>query len=395
MKLVRKAGLKFLSCSILLGLLGCAQTYRPVANPILSPGGDPGPTKGALVVDNNGGGVGATDLINVGGDTNSGTLVVGTNPLHAAITPSLSQAYVANQGDDSVTVSLTFIPSNGGTVISLPAGSHPVFLNTAQNDKMFVAESGTGKVGAISAGTNTLVSEIAVGGTPVALRETPNQSHLYAVVSNGTVVDLTPTDFTVPATTIGVGTSPVFAAASSDSSLLFVVNQGSNSVSVIATATDTVVQTIAVGASPNFAKYDPTLKRVYVTNSGGNSVSVIDASGGVPFPAPATVTVGSTPTSVTALADGSRAYVANSGSGTVSVINATSLTVTKTIGVGTTPLSLDSSSDSKRVVVANRDTVNAGSAIIGSISDIDTATDTVIVTLIPGRSNPRFVVITP
>jgi YVTN family beta-propeller protein len=395
MKLVGKTGLRFLSFGVLLWLLGCAQTYRPVANPIIGPGGDPGPTKGAVVVDNNGGGIGATDVVNVGGDTNGGTLVMGTNPVHAGILPTNSRAYVANQGDDSVSSFFIFLPSNGVTVTSLPAGSQPVFVNTTQSNLVFVAEPGTGKVAAISTAANTLSSETSVGGTPVALAETPNQLHLYVVLTGGNVVDLNPGDFSVPGTTIAVGASPVFAASSPDSSLLFVVNQGGNSVSVISTATDTVVQTIPVGSSPNFAKYDPKLKRVYVTNSGGNTVSVIDASGTVPFPAPATVTVGSAPTSVTALADGSRAYVANSGSGTVSVINAASLTVTKTIGVGTTPLSLDSSSDSTRVIVANRDTVNAGSPIIGSISCINTATDTVIVTLIPGSSNPRWVVITP
>ena len=395
MKLVGKTGLRFLSFSALLWLLGCAQTYRPVANPIIGPGGDPGATKGAVVVDNNGGGIGANDVVNVGGDTNSGTVMVGTNPVHAALLPTNSRTYVANQGDDSVSSFLTFLPGNGVTVTSLPAGSQPVFVNTTQSSLMFVAESGTGKVAAITTATNTLSSEVSVGGTPVALAETPNQLHLYALVSSGNVVDLNPSDFTVPGTTIPVGTSPIFAAISTDSVYVFVVNLGSNSVSVISSVTDTVVQTIPVGPLPNFAKYDPALKRVYVTNSGGNTVSVIDASGTIPFPAPTTVTVGSAPLSVTALADGSRAYVANSGSGTVSVINAASLTVTKTIGVGTTPFSLDSSSDSKRVIVANRDTVNSGNPIVGSISCIATTTDTVIVTLIPGRSNPRFVVITP
>lgn len=394
MSLVRKAGLAVIAFSVLMWM-GCDQTYRPVANPILLPGGDPGGTKGALVVDNNGGGIGATDIINVGGDTNIGTLVVGTNPVHAAFSPSNSLAYVANQGDDSVTVSLAFLPSGGATFISLPAGSHPVYLNTTQSNLMFVAESGTNKVAALSTSSNTVSAEVSVGGPPVGLVETANQLHLYVAVSSGNVVDLNPADFTVPPVTIPVGAGTAFVAASSDSSLVFAVNQTANSVSVIATATDTVVQTIAVGPSPNFAKYDPKLKRVYVTNSGGNTVSVIDASGATPFPAPVTVTVGSAPMSVTALADGTRAYVANSGSGTVSVINAGSLTVTKTIPVGTFPMSLDSSSDSKRVIVANRDTVNAGSAIIGSISDIATATDTVVTTLIPGRSNPRFVVITP
>ncbi|HUK86171.1 MAG TPA: hypothetical protein VLT85_00785, partial [Terriglobales bacterium] len=65
-----------------------------------------------------------------------------------------------------------------------------------------------------------------------------------------------------------------------------------------------------------------------------------------------------------------------------------------TIPVGTTPLSIASSADSARVIVANRDTVNSGSAIIGSITDITTTTDTVVNTFLPARSNPILVVTT-
>lgn len=392
MSFVRKAGLAVIALSALLWV-GCDQIYRPVANPILSPPGDPGATRGALVLDNNGGGIGATDLTNTGGDTQMGVAITGANPVHAAILPGNSLACVANKGEDTVLLYTTFLPSVPGVFVSLPAGSQPVYLSSTQTNAVYVAEAGTGKVGAITT-AGVLTAEASVGGTPVALVETPSQTHLYAVLSGGSVADLTPGDFTVAPVSIAVGASPVFAVSSPDSKFVFVVNQGGNSVSVIDTASDTVVQTIPVGASPNFARYDPSRKRVYVTNSGGNSVSVIDASGTLPFPAPVTVTVGSTPTSVTALADGSRAYVANSGSDTVSVINAGSLTVVKTIPVGTTPLSLDSSADSARVIVANRDTVNSGSSIIGSITDITTATDTVVNTFIPTRSNPIFVVTT-
>lgn len=394
MKLVQKSGLAFIAFSVIFWI-GCDQTYRPVANPILSPGGDPAATKGAVVLDNNGGGTGATDLINLPGDTNSGTTLTGANPVHAALTPDGSRTFVANQADDTVLAYLTFAPTTPGTLITLVPGSHPVFLNTTQTSMMFVAEAGTGKVAALSVASRVVSAEASVGGTPVALAETPSQTHLYVALAGGSVVDLNPADFTVPGTSIPVGASPAFVCTSSDNNFAFVVNQAGNSVSVIQTSTDTVVQTITVGAGPTFAKYDRNLKRLYVANTGGNSVTVIDASGAAPLPVLGTVPVGSAPTSVAALADGSRAYVANSGSGTVSVINAGSLTVAKTIGVGTTPLSLDSSSDSKRVVVANHDTVNSGSATIGSISDIDTSTDTVIVTLIPSRSNPRLVVATP
>ncbi len=393
MTLVRKAGLAVIALSVLMWM-GCDQVYRPVANPILSPPGDPGVTKGAVILENNGGGIGATDLLNVGGDTKIGVITTGANPVHVAIEPNNSVTFVADKGDDTVMAYVTFLPNNPPVFATLPPGSAPVFLASTQNGTMFVAESGTGKVGAVTT-VGVLAAEATVGGTPVALVETPSQGHLYAVLAGGSVADLVPGDFTLAPVFIPVGASPVFAVSSADSKFVFVVNQGGNSVSVIDTVSDTVVQTIAVGPSPNFAKYDPNRKRVYVTNSGGNTVSVIDASLAPPFPAPVTVTVGSAPVSVTALADGTRAYVANSGSGTVSVINAGSLTVAKTITVGTTPISLDSSSDSTRVIVANRDTVNGGSAIIGSITDITTVTDTVVNTFLPARSNPIWVAITP
>ncbi len=386
MNLLRKAGL---AAVLLLTLiwLGCGDVFRPVATPILNPGGDPAQASFALVVNNNNGGLGTTTHVNISGDTNVGNFPVGHGPVHAAFNQFRTLVYIANFNDDTVSF-YTLIPAPlAGTpapTIALPAGSRPVFVATTTGGKVYVANSGTNTVGVIGS-SNALTATIPVGPHPVALAETSDAKKVYCVnQGNGTVTAISTIDNTVTAT-IPVGSSPVWATVSPDDKTVYVVNQGSNTVSVINTATDTKVTDLAVGAAPGFLFFDQRLNRIYVTNTGGDSVSVFDLSTGTPAPL-ATISVGSRPVCVTALANGSRAYVANSGDGTVSVIDLTSLKILHApVAVGTAPVWLASSGDSTRVVVVNRDS--------DSISDIRTADDTVVATIPSGSPRPVFVTI--
>ncbi len=277
------------------------------------------------------------------------------------------------------------------TTIPLPAGdSQPVMIagNTA-NNKIFVVNKGSGNVTEISTIDNTVIKDITVG------------------------------------------SSPVWAVMSTDGLFVFVVNQGDGTVSVIDTSLDIVLpcsgvfcvggNAIRVGSSasssPNFAFYEPKLKRVYVSNTGENTVSVIKANGidlgSVPQVLPEKlkdVAVSGTPVSVTALSDGTRAYAAlgNCPAGVnhttivaqapsctgnlVSVIDAVALTEKKTITVGVGPISIDASRDASRVYVANsHDTVtgSSGTHTAGTISDISTITDSVVMVKLAPQQDPR------
>ena len=320
----------------------------------------------------------------------------------AGSTSSANNIYIANRDSNNVSVIstgvlavTTTIPVPTPTPPSPPAAPHPVMIaGNGANNKIFVVNQGTDDVTEISTIDNTVIKNIPVG------------------------------------------SSPVWAVMSTDGLFVFVVNQGDGTVSVIDTSLDIVLpcsgafcvggNAIRVGSSasssPNFAFYEPKLKRVYVSNTGENTISVIKANGidlgSVPQVLPEKlkdVPVSGTPVSVTALSDGTRAYAAlgNCPSGVnhttlpgtnaannfssctgnmVSVIDAVALTEKKTITVGVGPISIDASRDASRVFVVNsHDTVtgSSGTHTAGTISDISTITDSVVMVKLAPQQDPR------
>ena len=320
----------------------------------------------------------------------------------AGSTSSANNIYIANRDSNNVSVIstgvlavTTTIPVPTPTPPSPPAAPHPVMIaGNGANNKIFVVNQGTDDVTEISTIDNTVIKNIPVG------------------------------------------SSPVWAVMSTDGLFVFVVNQGDGTVSVIDTSLDIVLpcsgafcvggNAIRVGSSasssPNFAFYEPKLKRVYVSNTGENTISVIKANGidlgSVPQVLPEKlkdVPVSGTPVSVTALSDGTRAYAAlgNCPSGVnhttlpgtnaannfssctgnmVSVIDAVALTEKKTITVGVGPISIDASRDASRVFVVNsHDTVtgSSGTHTAGTISDISTVTDSVVMVKLAPQQDPR------
>ncbi len=373
---------------------GCGDVYRPVANPILKPAGDPAQTHLALVVSSNGGGSGSATSIDISGDTNIGNFPVGHGAVFGAFSPSTAQALVANRDDDSVSLLSPSLLGSLVTTITLPPGSAPVYLASTQPGFMFVANSGGNSVGVIALSLRSQQLSIPVGRTPVALAQTPDTNTLYSVNrGDGTVSAISRvSDFVVA--TIPVGSSPVAAAMNSDGKTLYVANQGSGTISVIDVASNTVTATLPTGGSPRTMAFDPHLRRLYVANTGSNTISVFSADFGLTLLG--TVTVGNAPTSIAPLADGSRVYVANSGcadpvnltgcsGNTVSVVDPLNLTVLRTITVGSTPVALAADPQSTRVVVANRDSNN--------ISSIRTSDDTVVATNASGAPQPVFVTV--
>src|SRR6266852_4585606 len=267
---------------------------------------------------------------------------------------------------------------SGGTATFPP---QPVFLNSTQNNAMYVANYNSNSVSAINT-TSSFVSNTApVGVHPVALAETPNGSKLYvANQGDNTVSSLNVADLSPNVVTGFSGTVPVWVVARGDSQKVYVLTQGDAATQgqlvTIDVATDTVTSSLPVGAGANFISYDPHLNRLYVTNPNGVSASnplgstlyiFSDTSGAndtpvqlaaIPFAlgsaACATGPAACLPTSVAALADGSRFYVASYQTATscpdtlvgsslacvipnLAVFDANSLTLKTTIALLTNP----------------------------------------------------------
>ncbi len=389
-------------------LAGCGDYFRPVANPILQPGGDPQRSAHVVMISQDSNNPqtspGDATTIDAPGDTNVGVIPVGVDPVHVAVLLG-GQVVVSNAGNDTLSVFSTVLPTQNPSTINLPAGAHPVFAASTEVSKAYVALQGTSPPSLGVVGLTTgLTAQITVGTNPVFVVETPDNKKVYVVNQGsnnipGSVTVVNTVDNSSNKTPIAVGGSPVFAAISNDGSLLFVVNQGgppafNGTVWVINTVTDQpAVAPIAVGAAPNYAFFDSTLRRLYVTNNGDSSLSIIDASTSTPTlittiplgPAPCG---GSAPIGVRALPDGAKVYVANQGSNNVCVLVTTNNMFVGSTAVQSSPVSITSSLDGTRVFVAN-----AGSK---TVSDIETVGDTVVANIpAPAGQTPVYLAIGP
>jgi len=406
----------------------CGDVYRPVANPVLQPGGDPQRTAHALVVSSNGPNQGTAVIIDVSGDTAVAVFGdsqdclkcgVGRNPVYAT---SLSGTdFVVNRDDNSVSYFTLPVPPNAlnaPNLITLPDGASPVFAAVAQS-KLFVADSGTNGVAVIN-GNSYAPPEIPVGPNPVALVATPDGTQLYSLNQGDNTVSIIfpATDQNVATINLPAGAKPVWGAVSSDGTRVFVVNQGTGTVSVINTVTNSLVpgtapcllDTFCVGPGPNYITYQATLNRAYVTSPAGRSLSIIDNNTGTvspPISLAGPPCNGQHPISVTALADGSRVYVADDVTSSVCVLSTTSNTFTKRICLvqepappaaptapcvgSATPVFIASDSDATRVYTANQ--YQTAPFAIASISRQNTTNPTTglttgVVTVTTTASNP-------
>jgi YVTN family beta-propeller protein len=184
----------------------------------------------------------------------------------------------------------------------------------------------------------------------------------------------------------------------------YIVNNGDNTVSVIDTQSNTVIANVTVGNGPTGVAVSADGTRIYVTNAnsyltsvgtggvneetGNGTVSVIDAATNTVI---ATIPLGYMPGGVAVSADGTRIYVVNSDNNTVSVIDAATNTVIATIPVGIMPDGVAVSPDGTKVYVTNWNcsydpiSMSPSPYINGTVSVIDTATDTVTATVPVGN----------
>ena len=402
MNVFRNSGFVIFAAFVLLLELGCGDQYRPVANPVVGPGGQPQSTHYAYVVNSNPGGDSSTMQIDVSGDsvTQLQTTGLGSN-FESFLSTSTAGLFVSNGGDDSVS---EFSISQTGVVLTtnLLAGSHPVALSSTQGGVMYVLNSGanstcpnTGSISVINTSTVAVTSTTCVGVNPIAMVQSPGAGRVF-VINQGDnsvwvydpVSQAIITRFTTPVN--GLGANAVNLVASANGAYIFVVTQGDGinpgALDIISTGNYSVLPSVPLGVKPTFAYFDPTLVRLYVTNTGSNTVSVFDASnininGSPAMPLLGVTTVGTAPVSVTALPNGTRFFVANSGSNNVTDASATSFAVLNTIPLpaGANPVWIASEPTSSKIYVANQ----------SSISIIQTANDAIAANVPAPAQNPN------
>ena len=398
MKFLRRFAIIVPAFLFLLFELGCGGQYRPVANPILSNGGQPQMQHSVSVVSYNPLGNGATTTIDVSGDTNLQVLSMGTGSVFQAFQGGVQGAiFVANRDGDSVS-QYSLIGTVNVVNVSLFPGSRPVTLASTVATAMYVVNSGTnsvcpntGSLTVISTASLVATGTVCVGVNPGPIVQLPatsttvNNKVYVANRGDNTISVYDPTTATVIKTITsanGLNLNPIAMVASSDAAYVFVVTQGNGTapgtVDIINTSNDTIGGSVAVGVGSTSISLDTFLNRLYVANTGGNSVTILDATSvtlGVnpPIRILGTTPVGSAPVSVAALPNGLSFYVANSGSNDVTVVSSSSFGVVGTVPVGQSPVWVASEPSSTKIYVAN----SGG----GTISIIQTSNNRVVVNM--------------
>jgi DNA-binding beta-propeller fold protein YncE len=375
MKSLRKLGLLLLAASITAVLPGCGDEYRPVANPIIQPGGQPQNAHYAWVVNFNPNGPGSTTELDVSGDTNLAVNSMGLGSISEGFPASSLALFVANRDNDTVS---EYLPTLAGaiTTISLLSGSRPVFVNSALAGTMYVLNSGPnsacpngGSVSAIPVVSLAVASTTCVGKNPTTMSQSPVSGFIYILnQGDGTISVLNPAGPAIVATidsSAGLGPNPSTVTASADGNWIFIATQGdathASALDILGSTGTSVAASVPLGMMPTFAVSDFALNRFYVANSGDNTVSVFDSSmvnptAPTPIPLLATVKVGTNPIGITALENGTYFYVANSVSNNVTVVSSNSFAPLASIALppGANPVWIASDPSSSKVYVADQ-----------------------------------------
>jgi len=433
---------------LLLAFLGinCGETYRPIAQPIPGPSPTPAPVGHIFALAANGTlpgnpflNPGSMGRIDVAGDSVVGVVTAGLGPVHAAMTTDGAKVYVANSGEDTLTVA-PFTSTIDLVQLCDAAGCPavaPVFVTTTENGRMYVADAGNGTISVIDTTANVVIKTFAVdpsfvgqplprpdvNSRPVALAELPNGAKIYSL-NQGTksVSSVNTLDGSI-AKVIPLGSAPVWGVASNDNTHVYVLDSG-GTVSVIDTLTDTVVSSVSAASPGPFENqlfYDSLFSRIYVTDANAASPSValfdIGANGALLAHNPSRTTIlaapGSActsnpiPTSITVLGDGSRAYVASyqTGNGQIctqaTVIDTGTGLATKTLPLSQAPdNSLQTNCDKARFRVFATPSLGGTNSLFkvyvsqcdaGTVAVIDTFSDSTGVTPHPADSLEAWV----
>jgi YVTN family beta-propeller protein len=303
------------------------------------------------------------------------TIPVGSSPIRLAMTPDGRQAYVSNSNGATVSAIDT---ANRVVTATIQVGYGPQESTvTPDGGRVFVVHKSTGDVAVIDTSTNTLITDVTIGGTgskDVLVR--PDGRFAYVANASTSMVNVIDTS-TYLVSNIAVPAGPRRLAITPAADRLFVTDYSGNFVSVIDPTTQTLITNIAVGNAPRGIAITPDGSETYVTNVGSNNVSVINNA---TLSVVATIPVGGNPWQVTITPDGAWAYVSNAASRTLSIINTSTHAVVKTLTVGQGPFwSVVNPSGTELYVSNSKDT---------TVSVIDLASQTVLRTIQGVGSQP-------
>ncbi len=259
---------------------------RPIALTTTRPGSIYSLNSGATI---NCPATGSLSIISTSALAVTSTSCVGLNPVSFAQLPSATKIYVANLGDNSISV---FDPDLGAVASTITQamglGLNPVFvLASPDSSAVFVVNKGDGtnpgSLSVINTATDTVVQNIPLGVAPSFGLIDTHLIRLYVANTGSnsvTVFDLSNLNLTsnppLPTlATVSVGSGPVGITALPDGTKFYTANATSNDVTVVSATSYSVLKTVQVGQNPVWIASEPSSTKIYTANKTGGSVSII------------------------------------------------------------------------------------------------------------------------
>ena len=220
------------------------------------------------------------------------TTCVGPNPVSFAQLPNGTKIYIANQGDNSISIFDPDADAVTATITqSMGLGLNPVFVvATADSGYVFVVNKGDGtnpgSLSIITTSNDVVAQSIPLGVAPSYAYIDPNLLRLYVVNTGSnsvTVLDLgtfnlnnNPSLNTLAI--VSVGSGPVGIAALPDGTRFYTANSISNDVTVVSATSFSVLKTVPVGQNPVWIASEPSSTKVYTANKASGNISIIQTS---------------------------------------------------------------------------------------------------------------------
>jgi YVTN family beta-propeller protein len=262
--------------------------------------------------------------------------------MYAGLVHASPFAYLANNGDNTVSVLDTATNTVVGTPILVGQGPYGVAINS-QGSRVYVSNKIDKTISVINTallpyngGADPVIATIQLNNTPGGLAVNAAGTRLFVALNDTPGVDVYSTLTNAKLTSVTVDTTPEGIAAvqtAGTSYKVLVTNYGANSVSVINAddTADTYVKAasdiaLPAGSQPKGIAITSNGLYAYVANNGTNNVSKIDIAAGAVVGLP--ITVGSEPTGVAITSNNATLYVPNTSSGSVTSINLSTLAPT-------------------------------------------------------------------
>lgn len=180
------------------------------------------------------------------------TIRVGIEPAEVTFSADGTKAYVANGGDNTVSI---IDPATKAVLTTIPVGENPVGAWVGHDGKMYLDNEDGQSISVIDVASNKIVQTIPLGFMPGSAAHLASRKELWVTdPDNGQV------HFWIPDATghlwvhggkFNAGAGAHAVAITSDGATAYVTNQSAASVSVIKVSDHTKIKDIPVGKKPN------------------------------------------------------------------------------------------------------------------------------------------------